>query len=96
MEKGAIDGHGAAELMNERLCTMSDGSQVSVCQTCSDINGDPADHTGLGFRRLCNTRTCVTVKLPYSTACFVNYLNAVGLRFSCKLVADKSIQGGAD
>jgi DNA-directed RNA polymerase beta subunit len=94
MEKGAIDGHGAAELMNERLCTMSDGSQVSVCTNtlCSDINGDPPDHTGLGLCRLCNTRSCVTVKLPYSTACFVNHLHAVGLKFTYKLVADKSIQ----
>lgn len=88
MEGWAMMSHGAPGVLNERLCTSSDATQVVVCTTCGSIA--IANHVDAKYEcRLCGDKgNFARTTIPYSQKVLSQYMHGFNssMRYSFREV----------
>lgn len=86
MEKDDLLCHGAVAFLQERLLHLSDKHELQVCYSCGSESHVNRRSDGSYVCMSCKRLTVVPVTLPYAAKLFFQYLQAVGLNVSYKLV----------
>jgi DNA-directed RNA polymerase beta subunit len=83
MERDCMLAHGASKVLNEQLCTKSDGFTVVICDKCGEITDK---QTSCGS---CNTDAVTRVLTPYAFKLLRNEIAAMGIKMSITGRTDK-------
>lgn len=85
MEVDCTIAHSAAEILRERMLTVSDEFHVYICSVCGYIADGNSD-AGFFFCRYCKTGANVSsVVMPYASKLMLQELNAIGIKVQLSL-----------
>ena len=88
MERDQVIGHGAANVLRDRLHKCSDASYQHICKVCGNFGDHPRSqrfgisvHGNKSFCKFCSsTANTVPVEIPYSTKLLTQELNALHIK----------------
>lgn len=74
MERDCMISHGAAEFLRERLFTVSDPFQISVCRKCGIMTATQKECQN------CKSDNVVQCNMPYASKLMMTELAGIGLK----------------
>jgi DNA-directed RNA polymerase II subunit RPB2 len=77
MERDAIVSHGAASVLNDRLCEQSDNFQTMVCRSCGLLARHSITSVSGGFCDMCKSPNTAHVNMPYAFKLLMQELMAL-------------------